>query len=298
LPKFVVVSATVTNDGLVILLSTAVLVLLLYYWRLENPGDWSSGGLALAVGVTAGAAALTKLNSLPLVAVWVPALLCGHASPGRRLANVALSACAFAAVAGWWFVRNFKLYGELLAGDAAAKRLRIWFPDLIAPAQWGSAGENSDLWQRLFVFLPRTLTRSMWYTGGWNQFALPVVINLALLAMACVALAAGLWAVWSRRDALGNRLERKVGWLLAGWILAGLAAVVIIALKTNQAEGRIAYVGISGFAILAVLGAREIFVWGTGRAQAARFALALWPLIFLALDCYVLVCFVSPFRGL
>jgi hypothetical protein len=77
--------------------------------------------------------------------------------------------------------------------------------------------------------------------------------------------------------------------------LAGLAAVVMVALETLQAEGRVAFVGLSAFAIVAVA-TLEQAVGGSARARAA--ALAAFPPLLLAYDTYVLTRYVIPFRGL
>jgi hypothetical protein len=77
--------------------------------------------------------------------------------------------------------------------------------------------------------------------------------------------------------------------------LAGLAAVVVVALDTTQTERRIAFVGLSAFAIVAVAGLEQA-VGRSARARAA--ALAAFPALLLAYDAYVLMRYVIPFRGL
>jgi membrane associated rhomboid family serine protease len=81
--------------------------------------------------------------------------------------------------------------------------------------------------------------------------------------------------------------------LLIGCCLMALAAIYIIARSTTQAQGRVAYVGLSAFAILAVLGAAEAF----SPASRGRMSLAMWPVLLLALNVYVFLGFVIPYRA-
>ena len=71
LPKFNVVSAVFTNDSLVIMLCSLGLVLTLAYRRIPHEKTKAPAKMALAIclGMTAGAALITKLNSLPVFAV-------------------------------------------------------------------------------------------------------------------------------------------------------------------------------------------------------------------------------------
>jgi hypothetical protein len=136
----------------------------------------------------------------------------------------------------------------------------------------------------------------MWYSGGWNQFAPPLAVNLVLLVLAVLASGMALRVFARRQDIGGKPLECRVGGILLAWALAGFFAVAIIAQQTTQAEGRIAYVGLGGFAILTVLGTVQLVTYV--RSSASRLcALAFWPVVFLLLNVFVLMHFVLPFAG-
>jgi hypothetical protein len=151
---------------------------------------------------------------------------------------------------------------------------------------------------RYLNFVPNSFLRSAWFAGGWNQFAPPREWNLALAALAGICLAASGLAFVRRRARTGENLDGRVGLILFGFALAGATAVLIIAKSTTQASGRIAYTGLAGFAILAVLGLDELAARLVPLARARPIILAVWPALLLILNVYAFVHFVIPFRGL
>ncbi len=81
---------------------------------------------------------------------------------------------------------------------------------------------------------------------------------------------------------------------IAGAVLAGIAAVLIIAQTTTQAEGRVAFVGLVGFAILLVLGTAP----GATRSRLAQGLVFAWPAILVAVNIYVFSNYLVPLGGL
>jgi 4-amino-4-deoxy-L-arabinose transferase-like glycosyltransferase len=286
LPKFAIVSAVVTNDALVICLSSAALVLLLRYVS----GTQRPRRVALAIGLVSGAAAITKLNSLPLIPVLFAGVWLARRSWQARLVDTLLGASGFLAVAGWWFARNQRLYGDPLARQASEDWLRICLPSLIDPVSWSDR-------RRFIELVPETFVQSAWYNAGWNQFTAPLAWNLALSALAVLTVAFAVAAYARGRTADGRPFDGRAGLLLVAVVLAGVVAVLIIAQRTTQAEGRIAYVGLSAFAVLTTLGTQELVASCT-RGMARRLALFAWPVALLALHAYVFTRVLIPFGGL
>lgn len=286
LPKFIVVSGVVSNDGLVILLCTVALLLLLLHLR--GGAGRLRWVLPLTLGAVAATAIMTKLNAAPCAVVILATLAAAGGGWRRRLGDLALFIAGFSAVSGWWVTQNIGRYGEVVPGNVGAAWVRSLLPGLVEPVSWLDR-------ERFLHFLPRSLLRSMWYTGGWNQFAPPMGLSAALFGVALVGLFGAARAAWRRRLTNGGPLDLSSGLVLFGWALAGLAAVVIIAKYTVQAESRIAYVGLGGFAPLVVLGLCEL---AGGRGPGRILALAFWPVSLAALDVYVLLEFVLPFAGL
>ncbi|RME76530.1 MAG: phospholipid carrier-dependent glycosyltransferase, partial [Chloroflexi bacterium] len=125
-PQFLRVSATVSNDSLSAALTT--LAVLLAY-RFTAPERQASGPESLwppfILGLVAGLAVLTKLSSLSTVVLvafivfWRRYFLAEiHDAPGQKLLRWwAVIGLTVLLVTGWWFFRNYRLYGEWLATD-------------------------------------------------------------------------------------------------------------------------------------------------------------------------------------
>ena len=231
LPKFEVVSATFTNDALAITLSSLLLLLALAVLR--SAGQLAAAGGAFGLGAVSGAALITKLNTVPLLAAAAIALLLAARPVREKVIHLGLLGVGFLLVSGWWFLRNDDLYGEYLAREISRDYLRSGIPGLIDPVSLFDA-------DCFLYFLPETLFRSAWYAGGWNQFFGPFALNLLLW----MAVGAALFA-WARVILAGPReagwtIGRRKAVTLSLFALAGLVAVILVALDTTQAEGRVA----------------------------------------------------------
>jgi 4-amino-4-deoxy-L-arabinose transferase-like glycosyltransferase len=290
LPKQLVVDSVVTNDTLVITLcALALFIFLLSEKARQGSQEPRRRWLMLALGATLGLAAITKLNSLPLAGL----LLSLTAVPALRrwylLMDTALAVAGALAASLWWFVRNRVLYGQFLASRATLAYLKAWLPPLVVPVSWTNTG-------RFLHFVPSQLFRSVWYDGGWNQFDLPRWMNLLLWALAALSMISAALVLRTRRwrGALRPSVSRLALCGIAGAVLAGIAAVLIIAQTTTQAEGRVAFVGLAGFAILLELGTAP----GATQNRLARAAVFAWPAALVAVNIYVFSNYLVPLGGL
>jgi hypothetical protein len=289
LPKFNVVSAVFTNDSLVIMLGSLGLVLTLVYRRIPHEKTKATAKMALAIclGMTAGAALITKLNSLPVFAVLLGALLIVRRNVlWAALRDGVIAAMGFLLTAGWWLLMNYRLSGDPLGQKGAFDWLNEVLPGIVSIVPWTDG-------ERFLNFVPRTLFQSIWYDGAWNQFLAPFAFNLVLTCIASVALFGVLKALGQGGLYIKKR-DFSIALLLT-CSLAALAAVFIVAKTSVQAEGRLTYVGLTAFALLSVLGVAEVIGDTAGRL---RRAVALWPVVLLVFNLYVFLRFVIPFRAL
>jgi 4-amino-4-deoxy-L-arabinose transferase-like glycosyltransferase len=284
LPKFTVISAAVTNDSLVVMLCSLGLALALLYRR-QSGRPLRRGAISLALGLTGGAALITKFNSLPVFCFLTASLLVLPGFPfAERARNLGLALVGWAVTSGWWLAQNFASGKGLLGQKGANRWLNEQLPGLIARVSWFDQ-------ERFLNFLPSQLFQSIWYIGGWNQFVLPFGINLVFTLLAGICCFAALEALLRGGTFIRRRDPNVL--LMMGCCLMALAAVYIIARTTTQGQGRVAYVGLSAFAILAVLGGGELF----SKTSRARVSFAMWPLLLLALNAYVFLRFVIPFSA-
>jgi 4-amino-4-deoxy-L-arabinose transferase-like glycosyltransferase len=122
IPMFAFISGAINNDNAAVTFSTIGL-----WWalRLMRLGDLSLRS-ALIAGLIVALGALSKSSAIGLLGLFGFAALLSlttHQSPFTKKLFTLTSWCLtllliFALLAGWWFVRNLNLYGDLLGWNA------------------------------------------------------------------------------------------------------------------------------------------------------------------------------------
>ena len=257
IPQFVFISASCSNDSMVIAASAAVL-----FWlaRLLVQADnqpirlWEWVVLGLLLGV----AALSKLQGLGL---WLLAAGVGLSLAWRRrdlrlplqaLLPVALPALA---VAGWWYWRNFTLYGDWFG----IEHLMSINGRRTEPLEW------DDFWLEF-----RGLRYSFWGLFGWFNLLLPQWVYTLLDGVTVVALAGAGPALWLGRNSTNAQGgAQRVRLLLAVWTLLSAALVVYWMVRATGSQGRLFFPAIGALAILLVLGLELWLAWLPDRPALA-----------------------------
>jgi hypothetical protein len=233
-----------------------------------------------AVAATAGLAALSRASGLLVAVVAGLAVLAGvwRAGDGgvpRRLARACAWAtgygAAVAAMAGWFYLRNLALYGDV-TGSAGLQRHFPYAADRDRPLE--AVLTNPDIWRaeqvRLWDLTPGGLTRHLWLiqlvplaglllagahaltrSGRARRRPLPgrtTAVALCLLLLGLVHL--------SVIQHLTNGGNLHVRYLFPGLITIGLAAAVGLAALPGGRRG------LPAMAVLAVLyAAVPLLVW-------------------------------------
>ena len=276
LPAFINVSAVVYNDSLAFLTSTGALAAAVVF-VVRGP---SATRLA-AVAVAAALAALTRASGLLVAAVAALAVLvavwrAGHGGAARRLARAALwtgvLAAAVAAAAGWFYLRNRALYGDLTGSAALLERFgrtpRGCVLELLAePGFWRS--QQQRLWG-VTTNLPGSggrLSRQLWLLGlvplaglmiaggGWLRRlaggARPDPGRAVAVAL-CVLLLALLELTLAQFVSRGGGAH--VRYLFPGMVAIGLAAAVGLAALPGGRRG------LPALAMLVVMSVANLWV--------------------------------------
>jgi hypothetical protein len=283
-PQFLFVSALVTNDALLTTLSAAMLWLVLRYGA--KPRKQVGG--ALAIGAMLGLALLTKQSALVLA----PVALIGVASRQRggmlrRSAVAILLVLATAGlIAGWWYMRNQRLYGDLLGlaafrGEFATQPFEIG--SLLA---WAAALAQ--------------LHDSFWARFGWMNVAPPDWVLWPIGAIELVAVGGLVWALL-RSGATGRRAFVRVIWPLVLLLALAFAWIVSFAITAGLVawQGRLLFPALPAIAILLARGLSVVgSQWSVAleglahchaprttdyRLRAIALVLTLCPLLALAL---------------
>lgn len=245
IPQFAFISASFTNDTLIMAASAATI-----YWLarlLSRPATqmirWWEWAL---LGVLLGIAALSKLQGLGLLPLAGATVLI--LAWRRRTWKLLLDAAIWVAlplviIAGWWYVRNIVLYGDWSGlGHLTALNGRRTKP--ISP---------QDFWPEF-----RGLRYSFWGLFGWFNILLPDWFYVAADLLTLVGVAGLVGAVVRiARRVPAPRLDSsalRIISLLIGWSLITFALLVYWILQATGSQGRLLFPGISAFAILLALG--------------------------------------------
>ncbi len=235
-PQFLFLSASVNNDNLVTTLSALVL------WRallLLERGELRPRA-ALVDGALVGAAALSKLSGLltvlPLAAAmtwvawrrrsWRAFLLVGLCAAGAALL-----------VGGWWYWRNWQLYGDPLG-------LPAMFAVLPQRTHPPGMGELFLEWKGVW--------RSFWAVFGWFNVTVPDGLYLFYATLTVGGVVGWLFRLHRQRTSLTVGAKARWG-LLSGWV-----ALLLLALwrwaQMRYPQGRLLFPALSAIAVLLAAG--------------------------------------------
>ncbi len=203
-PQFLFISGAVNNDNLITLWVTLILLLLV---RTVKAGIRLRR--AVCVGVLCGLALLTKLTGLyvlPVVALAF-ALAAWRRREWRRFVEAgAIIAGLVLVIAGWWFARNWVLYGE-----PTAMKLTL--------QTWNARPEGISYGTALFE-LPNAET-SFWARFGYGNVPVPNWIYQGLGVLTRIAALAGIAWVYQR---IAGRAGRS-------WKALAVLALLLFALS-------------------------------------------------------------------
>ena len=276
IPQFAFISSSVSNDSLVVLVSTATI-----YWLarlLSKPRtepvmgwEWAVAGTLLGLAALSKLQGLVLLAPLGLVALWTARERRSARALFAAAASIALPALA---IAGWWYWRNLQLYGDLLG----AERLLSINGMRDEPLDWpGFVGEM------------RGLRYSFWGLFGWFNILLPTWIYRALDGVTLIALAgfavAGVRAVARRRGTVVEYAPSRTKALLTFWALTLVASMIYWATFAMSSQGRLLFPALSAFGVILVAG---LLAWLNFAPRWRWPLLSLLPLGLLACSGYAL----------
>jgi hypothetical protein len=272
-PGFLFSSALVSNDALIIFLSSWTLVLVARIWK-GGARRWDP----LLLGLLLGSAALTKLSGLllwPFAALVLLLLACRQRS-GRLLTHVAVPALLLAAsICGWWYIRNGQLYGDPTGIGAML--------DAIGRREPGFG--LRDVWAEF-----SGIRWSYWAVFGWFNLTLPAwLYRVYDLVAILAAVGLGLYGVRALRR---GHAQGLLGILfLSVWLLAMIVSLVRWTLLTPGSQGRLLYPAIGAVSVLFTRGVLALAALWPGRPR--RLAVGLVGVLF-GVAVYVPLCIIGP----
>jgi 4-amino-4-deoxy-L-arabinose transferase-like glycosyltransferase len=253
-PMFLFISSVINNDNLVNVFSAWALLLLVRFARDNGQRTTDDRPSTIArrpspvvgpafIGLVIGLAALSKLGGalLGVLAVLACAAVARRARSLRAgLVPLVLIGTVAALVAGWWYVRNWTLYGDLTGLNR--------FLDVVGRRHL--AATPVELWGERWGFMA-----AYWGFFGGVNVLMPTLIYNILNILALLALA-GLVAYFARKLYVDRlKLERWLSLLLLlAWIALVTAGVVQWAGQTPASQGRLLFPAITALSTLFALG--------------------------------------------
>jgi hypothetical protein len=248
-PQFLYLSGAVNNDIPAALWGSALLWICIYTVR-TGPSVRAD----LTAGIVFGLSLLTKFNLLILllpiglaylIAAWhprdgVPVL---H-TLGRFLRSMLTTMGIAALISGWWFWRNYTLYGDLTGMNVLNE---LWAGRPALENWWAIKQSLPYLWS------------SLWGRFGYGQIPLPPIVYQGILIFCLLALCGHLLPKGGRIPS-ATEIPAAVVLLLVVFILTVVTVVsYYILIQPAGAMGRFLFPGLPAFAILVFAGLRRFF---------------------------------------
>jgi len=264
-PMVVFIAGAINNDNLVVPLSSLALLMLIELAKSkpQNPNSKSFWSYLL-LGVVLGLAALTKTSSLALTVL--AALVVAVRAVRRRswrefLIGGLCTLVPFLAIAGWWFLRNLRLYGDLSGLNV--------FTEILGTRD--VSADLAQLWRERYSFA----------AGYWGNFG---GINVPMPAWAYTTLnLLAVLAAFGLIVLLLRQLLRPSSFVICHlsfvicclWGLGVLIPWAVWARVTWSSQGRLIFSAIPVWSLLLTLGLAGWLPRRWGRWAVAAFALFL-----------------------
>jgi hypothetical protein len=252
IPQFLFISASFTNDALIITAAAATI-----YWLARLLAKPAAAVVAwwewVVLGALIGVAALSKLQGLgliPLAGVVVLFLAWRRRSWRIVLDAALLVGVTAAALAGWWYVRNIMLYGDWSGLDHLTAINGRRTEPLTLESFWPEF---------------RGLRYSFWGLFGWFNILLPDWFYRAadLLTVVAAAGAAGALVQGVRRAPVprADQAPLRILVLLLSWAVIIFLLLIYWTLQATGSQGRLIFPGIIAYGILLPLGVDFWLQW-------------------------------------
>ncbi len=262
-PQFLFVSSAVSNDSTIVAMSALALWMTVRLFLVE-PG-WRD---MVLLGIATGLAALAKVSGLGLSILGALVLVyVFRKHPKLLVLRLSVFGAVVFAVAGWWYLRNVLLYGEI---TGTTMMTRIF-----------GARETPLTTMQLLTQL-REVWETFWVGFGWGN----IRANAALYtALEIFVIASGMGLVLAfvrRRERLHPTLVKALPFfVMAFWIAVAFIELVNWMQITQAPHGRLFFPALPAIAPLAVFGLtqwapRRFEPWVARGAAVALCGLAIY----------------------
>jgi hypothetical protein len=235
-PQFAFMGGVVNNDNLVNCLAAVAVALTMY--GLRRGFTWRR---VAVLGLACGLASIAKLGGLLALAFAGMGLLMAlWRQPKRLIGYSLLLGTGFTLVAGWWFARNWTLYGE---PTGLSRMISIYGPRRSPPAE---------------LFVPELVNA---FRSYWATFVCDLTFPEPTYWLVAVMVGLGMWGL-VRNWKTGYVLERRNAWLLLAWLgLVFLAWVCWNWVNASTSMGRLFFQADAAICAMLGYGLTRLTLW-------------------------------------
>lgn len=262
--------------------------LVAYLWLEGTSRGWSRS-LSLALGFGLALVALGKYNGWLMAFPLTPLVLL--LSLRSRVSEAAPRLLAMALppllVLGWWFARNYALYGDILAQSVFEQ---AWIQDRPTFAPYAQRGFSFPAFLMQSQWGELTF-KSFWGLFGYMRLPLPDSYYWALGLLSLLALLGLVLAIWQslRREEASPSVRLLGIYAVATLLLLG-ASLYTNYFADFQPQGRYLFPALIPISLFFLLGLREV----AGRVRLEGAALVALSLGLMALNMASLFHYVAP----
>jgi 4-amino-4-deoxy-L-arabinose transferase-like glycosyltransferase len=245
-PMYLFVAASVNNDNLSNALISLILVLLVWAYRQD---ERPSPRLMLTIGFLLGLSLLSKLSTGPFMALvglyWAVLAQRHHAWAYMVKWGVATLALALL-VSGWWYWRNYDLYGDPTGLDMFLAIVGRRAIPLTGEQLWSEReGFMQSFWG---LFGALTVPMDDWAYWGFNGLCIASLVGLGLYYR----------RVWTQSAA--NRLAQLdfAQLALSLWLIISLIGLIRWTALTWATQGRLWFIALTSLAAISAVGFYEL----------------------------------------
>lgn len=240
LPMFILISASVSNDALSNLLSNLLLLMTVRLLKSKTLPSWRT---YTYIGAIAGMGLLAKLSVglfIPIIAVilgilsvrmrsWRPLIVGGIISGGLTIL-----------IAGWWYYRNWDLYG-----DPTGLNMFLEIVGKRTPQ-----ANLSQLWSERFSFL-----KTYWGAYGSINILLPEsVYRVFNWVGGATLISSAIFVMYGLVRRRGSMEHRMIVGLVIVWPILAMIGLIQWTIQTPGSQGRLLFISLSALSIWMAVG--------------------------------------------
>jgi 4-amino-4-deoxy-L-arabinose transferase-like glycosyltransferase len=257
-PQFLFVSSAVSNDSAIVAMSALSLwmTIRLFLAPFGEPRLWD----VIALGAATGLAALAKVSGLGLIVLAVLVLTYVFRRNQKQLGTyLFVFGAVIALIAGWWYLRNWLLYGELTGTEMMVRIFGARTAPLTATQL---LAQLDEVWE------------TFWVGFGWGNIRANPLIYVLLEILTALS-GVGLLIGFARRRERFHVTLVKVAdpanfawalpfFVLALWIVIAFVELVRWMVITQAPHGRLFFPALPALAPLGIFGLTQL---APGRVQ-------------------------------